>query len=102
MAGLVLSEVDVDLLCFVKVEDQVVFLSPVLQVLYLFSVGQFVVVFNEAQDCCVICIFQKVVCVVLGIAVLVHQGEQSCGMVVLNAELKSRNSKRTWVFSIWS
>ncbi len=61
---------------FVHVQDQVVVTAPAHQPLHFLSVGQVVVVPDEAHHCCVICKLHKVVGSGPGDAVVCHQGEQ--------------------------
>ena len=75
MAGSGSPEVNDDPLFFVDVQVQVVLLTPVHQISHL-PVSKFIVILNEAHNCCVIHVLQDLVVVVPWTAVVGHQGEQ--------------------------
>lgn len=59
--GLILPEVNDDLLCFVHIQKKVVSAAPVHQLLHLLSVGLVIVASNEAHYCRIISIFDDMV-----------------------------------------
>ena len=76
VAGLVLPEVNKELLCFRHIQDQAVVPAPAHQPLCLLSVGQVVVVPDETHHCYVVCKPHSVVDGIPGKAVMCQQSEQ--------------------------
>lgn len=76
MAGLVLPKVDNEFFGLVDIQDQAVISAPARQLLHLFSVGQVLVIPDEAYHCCVILKFHDVICDMPRDAIMCHQGEQ--------------------------
>ena len=73
VAGLELSEVNNDLLCFGPIQDKA---APAPAHCSISFVSQVVVIPGETHHCCVVCKLHNVVCHISGDAVMCHQSEQ--------------------------